>query len=425
MPKASPDVPPALSAWMAELASVWPGLSRPQIKVLAQYSLGMVLAEGSGLSRVTFCLAHWLAQSCSSVRERLRDFYCGAKDKSGEHRRELLVADCFAGLLAWILRFWPSEHLAIAMDASTLGNRFVVLAISVVYGASAIPVAWKILPATAKEAWKPHWLRLLRKLKGVVPPEMQVIVLADRGLYAKWLFEAIVELKWHPFLRINRDNAQFQPTDTGKYRPLNKVITATGQAYAQAGVMFRSRKARLACTLVACWSEGYEEPWLVVTDLPADQTEPAWYGLRTWIERGFKHGKSGGLRWQNTRMTDPRRSERLWLVMAVAQVLAMRQGTIEHGRPTQPTGAGNAPTTASKLKRKSPRHNKATASSAAKRRHSPMLSVFLGGLLLARLLLCAGIVLPNHPLSPAPWPTGLPKCTATAESQVKSPCRPP
>jgi hypothetical protein len=30
-----------------------------------------------------------------------------------------------------------------------------------------------------------------------------VIVLADRGLYAKWLFEAIVELNWHPFLRVN------------------------------------------------------------------------------------------------------------------------------------------------------------------------------------------------------------------------------
>jgi len=41
-----------------------------------------------------------------------------------------------------------------------------------------------------------------------------VIVLADRSLYAKWLFEAIVELKWHPFLRINT-KARFVPTTTG------------------------------------------------------------------------------------------------------------------------------------------------------------------------------------------------------------------
>jgi len=27
-------------------------------------------------------------------------------------------------------------------------------------------------------------------------------VLADRGLYARWLFRRIVRLGWHPFLRI-------------------------------------------------------------------------------------------------------------------------------------------------------------------------------------------------------------------------------
>ena len=418
----SPHVPPALWAWTTELASVWPELSRPQIKVLAQYSMGMVLAEGSGLSRVSFCLAHWLGQRWNSVRERLRDLYRGAKDKSGDHRQELIVKDCFAGLLAWILKSWPSDHLAIAMDATTLGDRFVVLAFSVVYAASAIPVAWKILPATAKEAWKPHWLRLLRKLKGVVPPAMHVIVLADRGLYARWLFEAIVDLKWHPFLRINRDNAEFQPADTGKYRPVGKLITATGQAYTRPGVMFRSRAAHLPCTLVACWSEGYEEPWLVVSDLAAAQTQPAWYGLRAWIERGFKHGKSGGLRWQNTRMTDPQRSERLWLVMAIAQVLAMRQGTIE---PSQSRSAGIAPAPSSKPEPKSSTPHHASDSAPAKRRCSPILSVFLSGLLLARMLLCAGVVPPNRPLSPSPWPTGPPACTAPAESQVKLASRPP
>jgi hypothetical protein len=420
MHKQSPHVPPALSAWTTELASVWPELSRPQIKVLAQYSMGMVLAEGSGLSRVSFCLAQWLGQRWDSVRERLRDFYRDAKEKSGEHRRELIVQNCFAGLLAWVLRSWPADHLAIAMDATTLGERFVVLVLSVVYAASAIPVAWKILPATAKEAWKPHWLRLLRTLKGVVPPEMHVIVLADRGLYAKWLFEAIVDLKWHPFLRINKDNAEFQPADTGKYRSVSKLVTGTGQAYSGAGVMFRSPETRLPCTLVACWTEGYEEPWLVVSDLPAAQTQPAWYGLRAWIERGFKHGKSGGLRWQNTRMTDPRRSERLWLVMAIAQVLALRQGTVE---PSSPSGDGSEPTRKSKQRRKF--RSRARESKPRKRRCSPILSVFLCGLLLTRMLLCAGQVPPVRSLVPTPWPKGLPTCTAPLRSHANSACKPP
>lgn len=420
MRKESPHVPPALSAWIAELASVWPELSRPQIKVLAQYSMGMVLAEGSGLSRVSFCLAHWLGQTCSSVRERLRDFYCDAKDKSGRRRRELVVQQCFASLLVWVLKSWPCDQLAIAMDATALNDRFVVLAISVVYAGSAIPVAWKILPATAQEAWQPHWLQLLHLLKGVVPSQMHVIVLADRGLYAKWLFEAIVALGWHPFLRINIQNAEFQPTDTGQYRPVSELIQTIGQTYDQTGVLFRSCQARLPCTLLACWSQGYQEPWLVVTDLVPGQAEPAWYGLRAWIERGFKHDKSGGWRWQNTRMTDPQRSERLWLVMAIAQVLVMRQGTI------LPNGQGIAPTAQSQPPQKSgPEGQAPNAPLAGKRRRSPILSVFLRGLLLGRMLLCAGMVPDHHRMFPAPWPTGLPICTAAATPQTESVRHPP
>ncbi|NOG51508.1 MAG: hypothetical protein HND48_20350 [Chloroflexi bacterium] len=37
-----------------------------------------------------------------------------------------------------------------------------------------------------------------------------------------------------------------------------------------------------------------------------------------WIEAGFKTLKSGAFHWQRTRMTDPARAERLWLVLALA-----------------------------------------------------------------------------------------------------------
>jgi len=418
MRKESPNVPAALSAWIAELASVWPDLSRPQIKILAQYSLGMVLAEGGGLSRVSFCLARWLGQTFNRVRERLRDFYCNAQDKSGRHRRELVVRQCFAGLLAWILKSWPCPQLAIAMDATNLGNRFVVLAISVVYAGSAIPVAWKILPATAQGEWKPHWRELLGLLQGVVPKQMHVIVLADRGLYAKWLFEDIVALGWHPFLRINIQNAEFQPAGTGSYLPVKELVPPAGQIYKQTGVLFRGCPARLPCTLLACWSQGYEEPWLIATDLAPGLAEPAWYGLRAWIERGFKHGKSGGWRWQHTRMTDPQRSERLWLVMAIAQVLAMRQGTF-------PIDAQDIPAAPQPQEKSDPQAPTDSAPVVGRRRRAPILSVFLRGLLSGRMLLCAGLLPNPHPMSPTAWPIGLPICTAPTTTQLAASPRPP
>ena len=40
--------------------------------------------------------------------------------------------------------------------------------------------------------------------------------------------------------------------------------------------------------------------------------------MRAWIEHGFKLLKSQGWQWQKSRMTDPDRASRLWLVLAVA-----------------------------------------------------------------------------------------------------------
>ncbi len=57
-----------------------------------------------------------------------------------------------------------------------IGARFVVLAVSVVYRGCAIPVAWTVLPATHKHAWRGEWLRMLRQLRPAVPPTMTVFV---------------------------------------------------------------------------------------------------------------------------------------------------------------------------------------------------------------------------------------------------------
>jgi len=51
-----------------------------------------------------------------------------------------------------------------------------------------------------------------------VPADWLVIVLADRGLYARWLYQAIVAQDWHPFLRINQQG-QYRPVGQTRFRP--------------------------------------------------------------------------------------------------------------------------------------------------------------------------------------------------------------
>src|SRR2546422_264662 len=193
-----------LSQWEQTVSRYLPHLSRPQAGVLALWSYGMVLAKSCGISSVVALLAPLLAKSEGTVRQRLREWCYDAADKKGERRQELEVSRCFAPLLCWILSWWtPGEHrLALAMDASTLSDRFTVLCISVVYRGCAIPVAWKVVGALEKGAWQPHWMKLLTKLADRVPQHWTVIVMSDRGLYAPWLYRKVVSLGGHAFRRI-------------------------------------------------------------------------------------------------------------------------------------------------------------------------------------------------------------------------------
>src|SRR2546422_7544628 len=175
----------------------------------------MVLARSCALTAVSAFLATWLGRKENTVRQQLREFCYEAAAKRGTDRCALRVETCFLPLLAWVVSLWQGTQLALALDATTLGTRFTVLVLSVVYRGCAIPIVWVVLSATAKHAWRREWLRLLRQVYRAVPRSWTVLVLADRGLYARWLFRRITRLGWHPFLRINTGGALSSPRKVG------------------------------------------------------------------------------------------------------------------------------------------------------------------------------------------------------------------
>jgi hypothetical protein len=302
-----------------------PGLTQAQARVLAEWSLGMVLSRSCALTAVSLWWALAGGQAIWTVRQRLREWCYPVERKRGAKRQALVVETCFAPLLGWVLSWWEGQQVALALDATTLGQRFTVLAISVVYRGCAIPVAWAIVVAGEKHAWRPEWERLLGLLHAAVPAGMTVIVLTDRGLYARWLFEGIVARGWHPFLRVNL-GGMFCPTGQVGFRPFSTFVPSPGQRWAGTGAAFKGTQSRLACTLVAWYGEGYKDPWLILTDLSPEACDVAWYGLRTWIEQSFKLIKRAGWQWQRTRMTDPDRAARLWLAVAVATLWLVSVG---------------------------------------------------------------------------------------------------
>lgn len=316
-----------LSSWKQEVSTAFAHLSKAQVLGLVYWSVGIALTGSGGISQISALLAQILKEKEGTVFQRLREWYLEAEQKSGDHRRELNVSSCFGPLLDWIIRLWTSRErrIALALDATTLGDRWTVLAICVVLRGCAIPVAWKVIGAHAKGSWRPYWEGLLEHLQGRIPASWQVLVLADRGLYARWLFEAIMNQGWHPFLRISL-GVKARALGASDFDWISRWVSAPGTQWQGVVECFAGKKSRLVCTLLMQWQEGYEHPWAILTDLAPEAANVAWYGLRSWVECGFKDFKRGGFGWHHEKMQDAGRVERLWLAMAGAMVWMVSLG---------------------------------------------------------------------------------------------------
>ncbi|HZZ78339.1 MAG TPA: hypothetical protein VFE62_07460 [Gemmataceae bacterium] len=120
--------PSALYQWNDIVGKRFPHLSKPMAACLALWSLGMIVARSCSLTAVAWAWVPIVKAKFYTLRERLRDLYREAPAKAGTQRSELDLNTCWAPWLAWVVDGWHGKQLALALDATTLGDRFSVLA---------------------------------------------------------------------------------------------------------------------------------------------------------------------------------------------------------------------------------------------------------------------------------------------------------
>ena len=278
-----------------------PHLSQPQLTGLALWVCGAILAGSACQNAVASALSPW--SNWYNLRQRLREWLYDGGDRATPCQTELDVTLCFAPLLRWVLCWWRSGGLALAIDPTLKGDQTTAIVISVVYRSCAIPVAWHIRHADQPGSWMDPTVELLQALAPAVPENMTVIVLCDRGIASPKLWQQIRDQGWHPGMRY-RKNITFC-ADGGKRLPAQRFVSRPDTAWIGRGAAFSTPKAQRRCTLLVVWYSEQEEPWIILTDLAPDQVGPSWYALRFWIELGFKALKSLGWKWDKTRRTDP------------------------------------------------------------------------------------------------------------------------
>ena len=301
------------------IATHLPCLTEAQQRGLSWWVQGTILAGSACQNAVVTALCSSL-QEWQTIRQYLREWLYDGQDKASPCTTQVEVRACFVPLLRWLLSLWTGTEVALAVDVTAHGPQVTAIVVSVLYRGSALPVAWMILPGTTTGAWMPEILRLLRQLSPALPPTMQVLVLADRGLWSPRLWKRIKDLGWHPLLRLT-GAITFAPQGQPRQRARD-LVPGPGHAWVGQGVAFKDARRRKG-TLLVVWVEGQKDPWILVTDLRPRQVGIAWYGLRMWIELGFKALKGVGWHWDKTRRTEPERVARHWLVLATATLLTL------------------------------------------------------------------------------------------------------
>jgi hypothetical protein len=295
----------AVSAWEETVSSQLPDLSRTQARALALWSYGVVLAQRCGQTSVAATLALLLGQRETTGRQRLREWCYGADDKRGARRPAVAVETCFAPLLGWVLSGWAPGERRLASGAwrwpwTRLRWASASWCWPCAWSTAAAQCrwpgrSWAVVSAPAPGAGRPHWQRRLSRMRGAAPAGWMVVVLADRGLYAPWLFQAIVRLGWHPGLRLNggAGSGLYRLPSGGGWRPLAGLLSQPGSAWC--GEVFCFREQTVRATLLARWEAGYREGWLVLSDLPPVGAEVAWYGL-VWLGMACARGSNAASR---------------------------------------------------------------------------------------------------------------------------------
>ena len=180
-----------------------PHLSQPQLTGLVLWVCGAILAGSACQNAVASALSPW--GRWNNLRQYLREWLYDGSDRTSPCQTQLDVTLCFAPLLRWVLAWWRSGRLALAIDPTLKGDQTTAIVISVLYRSCAIPVAWRIHRATQKGSWIDPTVELLKELAPAVPREMTVIVLCDRGISSPKLWQQIRAQGWHLCMRYRRN----------------------------------------------------------------------------------------------------------------------------------------------------------------------------------------------------------------------------
>jgi hypothetical protein len=238
--------------------------------------------------------------------------------------RRIEVAPLYGPLIQQALQEWGTQTLYLALDTSLLWNQYCLIRLSVVYRGRAVPVVWEVIEHGSSSVTHAAYEALLETVPALLPAGVKVVFLADRGFADTELLAQLRRLGWHFRIRIKAPFSILRPG-----QPPCKVEDFT---LAPGRALFLHNVAMTAAafgpvSLALARHSTTGESWSIVSDEPTSVQTFVEYGQRFDIEENFLDDKSNGFQLESSLVRDADALTRLCLVLAVATLYLVAQGT--------------------------------------------------------------------------------------------------
>ncbi len=123
---------------------------------------------------------------------------------------------------------WPSKsRLYVALDRTALPP-FVLIRASLVYRGRAIPLTWRAFRHRSTQVSFEAYQPVLNQVRAIMPPDMVITLLADRGFVHEQLIHYLRKQQWHFRLRLPGDTLVH--LEAGPASPVRDLCPPAGES---------------------------------------------------------------------------------------------------------------------------------------------------------------------------------------------------
>lgn len=267
------------------------------------------------------CLGEWITylrhRDCSARAhmERLSYFV---------HNPQITAERFYEPILHHALQAFAGAAVLLTLDTSMLWDQFCLIQVCLVWGGRSFPLAQVVVEHGSAMVGFEQYQPVLECAKRVLPADVQVTLLADRGFEHAALVRWLQQHRWLWAIRVKSDLVV--TLSTGQTRAVEHLLPPAEQAYLYPNVQVFGD---IACHLATAQLPNAKDAWAVLSEQPPSLQTFALYGQRFGgIEPHFKDYKSAAFEVLQSGLRDAQALTCLFMLLDCATLIALLLGML-------------------------------------------------------------------------------------------------